>query len=319
MANRSLRLEIASRSLCAPASPLPPPFSPACRCLPLSTSTTVVPFSLVDYLVAACGLAPAQTREVSKKAFRELSGASKRPVEEISRSRLLSASNPDAIIALLAGAGLSRADIAAAVFADPTLLRASAKNIAPRLLALLDRAGLSTPKSLASSWNRYLFSASLERLIQPNIALLLQWGVPDIAQAAQLCSKIPRLLTYNNPERAKELLIRAEQLGVPPTSQMFKQAVAAVACTSKEKVVAKLEFFKRTLGCSESEVSTAVSKMPAILGLSDEILLRKIEFLVNEAAMEPWYIVERPVLFAMSLEKRLVPGIMSRRSCRKRD
>ncbi|CAD6211264.1 unnamed protein product [Miscanthus lutarioriparius] len=47
--------------------------------------------------------------------------------------------------------------------------------------------------------------------------------------------------------------------------------------------------------------------MPAILGLSDEILLRKIEFLVNEAAMEPWYIVERSVLFAMSLEKRLVP------------
>ena len=50
-----------------------------------------------------------------------------------------------------------------------------------------------------------------------------------------------------------------------------------------------------------------MSKIPAILGLSDEILLRKIEFLVNEAAMEPWYIVERSVLFAMSLEKRLVP------------
>ena len=47
--------------------------------------------------------------------------------------------------------------------------------------------------------------------------------------------------------------------------------------------------------------------MPAILGFSDKILLRKIKFLVNEAAMEPWYIVERPVLFAMSLEKRLVP------------
>ena len=46
--------------------------------------------------------------------------------------------------------------------------------------------------------------------------------------------------------------------------------------------------------------------MPAILGLSDEILLRKIEFLVNEAAMEPQYIVERPVLLALSLEKRLV-------------
>ena len=55
--------------------------------------------------------------------------------------------------------------------------------------------------------------------------------------------------------------------------------MAAVADISKEKVAAKLEFFKRTLGCSESELSTAVSKKPAILGLSDEILLCKIEFL----------------------------------------
>ena len=87
----------------------------------------------------------------------------------------------------------------------------------------------------------------------------------------------------------------------------FADVQASVACTSKEKVAAKLEFFKRTLGCSASEVSTAVSKMPQILGLFEELLLRKIEFLVNEAAMEPRYIVERPVLFAMSLEKRLVP------------
>jgi len=47
--------------------------------------------------------------------------------------------------------------------------------------------------------------------------------------------------------------------------------------------------------------------MPNILGFSDEILLRKIKFLVNEAAMEPRYIVERPVLLALSLEKRLLP------------
>ncbi|CAD6239150.1 unnamed protein product [Miscanthus lutarioriparius] len=113
------------------------------------------------------------------------------------------------------------------------------------------------------------------------------------------------VLTFN-PERVKEFLLRTKQLEVPPTSRMFRHAVAAVANNPKEKVAAKLEFFNRTLGCSESEVSTAVSKIPAILGLSDEILLRKIEFLVNEAAMEPQYIVERPVLLALSLEKRLV-------------
>ena len=82
--------------------------------------------------------------------------------------------------------------------------------------------------------------------------------------------------------------------------------MATISRNSKDRVAAKLEFYKRILGVSESEVSTAVSKIPAILGLSDEILLRRIEFLVNEAAMEPQYIVERPVLLALSLEKRLV-------------
>jgi mTERF domain-containing protein len=101
----------------------------------------------------------------------------------------------------------------------------------------------------------------------------------------------------------KEFLLRAEELGVPPTSRMFRHAVATVSRNSKDRVAAKLEFYKRILGVSESKVSTAVSKMPNILGFSDEILLRKIKFLVNEAAMEPRYIVERPVLFALSLEK----------------
>jgi mTERF domain-containing protein len=62
-----------------------------------------------------------------------------------------------------------------------------------------------------------------------------------------------------------------------------------------------------TLGCSESEVSIAVSKMPKVLELSDKNIGCKIEFLINEAAMEPQYIVERPVLLTFSLEKRLVP------------
>ena len=63
--------------------------------------------------------------------------------------------------------------------------------------------------------------------------------------------------------------------------------MATISRNSKDRVAAKLEFYKRTLGVSESEISTAMSKMPAILGFSDEILLRKIKFLLNEAAMEP--------------------------------
>jgi mTERF domain-containing protein len=258
-------------------------------------------------------------------------------LDELSFSRLNSASNPDAIIALLAGAGLSRPDIAAVVSADPLLLRASVKNIAPRILALRDCIGLSSPQiasfllvgshalrdgdvtprleffiSFYGSFDRVLVAAkrtrdllttSLERIIKPNIALFRQGGVPDVAK---VCLKNTWVLTFK-PERVKEFMQRAEELGVPATSPLFRQAVAIVASVFSEKVAAKLEFFKRTLGCSETEVSIAVSKMPCILGLSDVTLLRNIEFLINEAAMEPQYIIKRPILLTFSLEKRLVP------------
>jgi mTERF domain-containing protein len=156
---------------------------------------------------------------------------------------------------------------------------------------------------VAAKRTRDLLTTSLERIIKPNIALFRQGGVPDVAK---VCLKNTWVLTFK-PERVKEFMQRAEELGVPATSPLFRQAVAIVASVFSEKVAAKLEFFKRTLGCSETEVSIAVSKMPCILGLSDVTLLRNIEFLINEAAMEPQYIIKRPILLTFSLEKRLVP------------
>ena len=55
-------------------------------------------------------------------------------------------SNPDAVLALLSSAGVSRADIAAVVAADPLILRSCVNKIGPRLLALRDRIGLSAPQ-----------------------------------------------------------------------------------------------------------------------------------------------------------------------------
>ncbi|TKW20521.1 hypothetical protein SEVIR_4G094500v4 [Setaria viridis] len=310
-----------------------------CLLLSTSTSTSPAPFSLEleDYLVAACGLTPAQARKASQQAFDEAAKRSRKPIEEFSYPRLNSASkNPDAILALLSGVGLSRADIAAVVAADPLLLHSSVKTVGPRLLALRDRLGLSPPQivrfllvgsdalchdvipklqfliSFYGSFEQVLvvvkrsnslLRVGLESVIKPNIALFRQIGVQDIVQ---LCSNTPRLLTFNL-ERLKDCLLRAEELGVPRTSRMFKYAVSLVAGNSKEKVAAKLEFFKRTLGCSEAEVSIAMSKVPTILGISDENLTRKIEFLVNEVGMEPQYILERPILLGYSLKKRLLP------------
>ncbi|KAF8697953.1 hypothetical protein HU200_035452 [Digitaria exilis] len=226
-----------------------PVYHRACLLFNSKSTSAAAPFSLEDYLVAACGLAPAQARKTAKRAFDESSKDSKKAFEDLpsSRSRLHSASNPDAVLALLSGVGLSRADIAAVVTVDPLLLRSSPKNIDPRLLALRDRHG-----------------------------------------------------------PLKDVVLHAEELGVPRSSLMFSQDMLVAASNTKETVAARLEFLKSTLGVCESKVSTAVSKMPTILGISEECLLNKIQFL-KEVGLEPQFIVDRPNLLEFSLENRVVP------------
>ena len=135
----------------------------------------------------------------------------KKAFEDLSRSRLGSASNPDAILALLSGVGLTRTDIASIVAADPLLLRSSVKSVSPLLLALCDCLGLSAPQivrflllgsralrscdfvpkleffiSFCGSIERLLvimkknnriLLSNFERVIKPNIALLCQCGL----------------------------------------------------------------------------------------------------------------------------------------------
>lgn len=285
--------------------------------------------------MTTCGLAPAQARKASRKALAEVS-------KPIFRSRLNSASNPDAVVSHLSGVGLSRANIAAIVNANPVILNYKESLIGPRLLALRDRVGLSTPQMarllqvrsralscrdvgrlgpnleffisffgsfekllVATERNHSLLTADLERVIKPNIALLRQCGL-SARDIVHPCLNRARILTYG-PERLMELVLRAEELGVPRSSPVFMFALSSVVSNSKEKVAARLEILEETLSCSATEVATAVSRMPAILGISEDHLRRKVQFLISEAGFEPKFIVTRPFLLGYSLEKRLLP------------
>uniref|UniRef100_A0A0A8Y2N4 Uncharacterized protein n=1 Tax=Arundo donax TaxID=35708 RepID=A0A0A8Y2N4_ARUDO len=145
---------------------------------------------------------------------------------------------------------------------------------------------------------------NLEKVAKPNIALLRECGlsVRDIVKMA-LSS---RLLTFN-PERVKGFVRRADELGVPRGSAAFKCTVGIASCISEEKVAAKLEVVRNTLGCSTERLCSEVCKRPQILALSEEQLCRKIEFLVTEVGLQPEYILKRLVLLTFSLEKRLMP------------
>ncbi|KAM3297213.1 hypothetical protein ACQJBY_039206 [Aegilops geniculata] len=282
-------------------------------------------FAVDEYLVATCGL----TRPQALKASAKL-------------SHLKSPTNPDAVLAFLAGLGLSGADVAALVAKDPQFLCASVERTLAPVVVRLSGLGLSRAdiarlasltvhefrqKGIVSKLQYYLrvfgssenllramkfctlLSHSLERVVKPNVAYLGECGLGD-CDIAKLCISRPRMIT-SNPELVQAMVTCAENIGVPRGSVMFRHALLAVSSLGKEEFLlgcsARVEHLRNTFRWTDAEVNIAVSKYPSVLNRSKESLQRRSEFLISEMGLEPPYIAHRPVLLGLTLEGRLRP------------
>ncbi|XBH59806.1 hypothetical protein VPH35_114492 [Triticum aestivum] len=250
-------------------------------------------FAVEDYLVSTCGLTRAQAAKASAKL-----------------SHLKSPARPDAVLAFLAGLGLSGADVAALVARDPRFLCAGVETILAPNFAGLTGLGLSRSDitrllsvagihfrcrsivtnlhyhlSLFGSTDNFLralkrngsciLSSDLDRVIKPNVALLREFGIGP-CDIAKLCAAQPWLLTCN-VERIRAMAVSVEGLGVPRGSGMFRHALNAVAFVSEEKIAAKVEHLKKTFRWSDVEVGIAISRAPNVLNKTKEFLQRSLE------------------------------------------
>ncbi|KAM3208988.1 hypothetical protein ACQJBY_063585 [Aegilops geniculata] len=291
-----------------------------------ATTSTESPFSVQDYLVNTCGL----TRAQSLKASRSI-------------SHLRSPSNPDAVRAFLSGLGLSSSDIAAVVAADPKFLCSKVDGtLAPRVAKLRDL-GLSPSKiarlvligapalrscdvasrlqfwiPLFGSFDELVNAVSrgalgggallrrdIDTVVKPNVELLLRCGlkIPHLAKTGLSGTWV----LVCSPEKLQVLVARADELGVPRGSGQFMYALATVSCVTQEKLAARMELLKKTLGCSDDMLKIAVVKHPSLLRSSEDNLRSTVEFLINKVGLEPEYIVRRPSLITYSLKTRHVP------------
>uniref|UniRef100_A0A453JJF0 Uncharacterized protein n=1 Tax=Aegilops tauschii subsp. strangulata TaxID=200361 RepID=A0A453JJF0_AEGTS len=279
-------------------------------------------FAVEEYLVDTCGLTRPQALKASKKL-----------------SHLRSPTKPDAVLAFLAGLGLSGADAAAVVVKDPKFLCAKVdKTLAP-VVAGLAGLGLSRPeiarlvsvahcyfrtRPIVSKTHYYLplfgsldnflralqrspclLSSDLGKVIKPNVVFLRECGLSD-CDIVKVCIPVPRMLT-TDPERVRAMVACAERLGVPRGAGMFRPALQAVAFLSEEKIAAKVDYLKNTFRWSDAQVSIALCKAPFILKKSKESLKRRSEFLFSEVGLEPVYIAHRPIFLSLSLEGRVRP------------
>uniref|UniRef100_A0A0D3HJC3 Uncharacterized protein n=1 Tax=Oryza barthii TaxID=65489 RepID=A0A0D3HJC3_9ORYZ len=256
--------------------------------------------TLADSYAAACaGKMPAHAHPSGKLAY------------------LKSSSNPDAELALLSGVGLSRADLAAVVAADPMLLCARPANIALRLHSLRDRVGLSDAdiagfllagganaaqafrgcdiasrlefwipflgsfemllKIVRSNYN--VLTSDLEKVVKPNIALLQECGL-TVCDIAKMFVSHSRVLTMN-PKRMEACMRRTDELGVQRSSRQFKYVLSYVSRITEGKAAAKMRFLSSILGCSMDNIRGIVCRMPSILGFSEENIRSTIEFLTS--------------------------------------
>ncbi|CAM0883974.1 unnamed protein product [Alopecurus aequalis] len=279
-------------------------------------------FAVEDYLVGTCGLTRAQALKASTKL-----------------SHLKSPTNPDAVLAFLAGLGLSSADVADAVTKDPQLLcanvektlvpvvtgltglglsrdeiarlvplapgRIRSRTIMSKLLYYLPIFGSFENLLRAVKYDTALLAYDVERTVKPNVAVLRECGLCD-CDIAKLSIAVPKMLT-NNLERVRSIVACAEGLGVPRGAPMFRHALHAVAFLSEEKIAAKMELLKKTFRWSDAEVGIAVSKAPCVLTKAKDMLQAKSDFLISDVGLEPAYIAHQPAFLSYSLEGRLRP------------
>ena len=206
----------------------------------LYSSTTTTPasqFVVEDYLTTSCGLTPEQARRASRYL-----------------PSLKSPDNPDAVRAFLAGIGVSKAEVAAAISRYPRVLCSKVDITLTPCIAQLRDVGLSPPQisrlisiaptilvlpgliprlafylSFLGSYDNlhtalrrsmYLLTQNIERVVKPNMAFLRQSGLTD-SDIAKLLLLAPRILTLETG-RIKEIVACADMLGVPRSSAMFK-------------------------------------------------------------------------------------------------
>uniref|UniRef100_A0A0A8ZUB7 Uncharacterized protein n=1 Tax=Arundo donax TaxID=35708 RepID=A0A0A8ZUB7_ARUDO len=289
-----------------------------------AASPDPAPFTVEDYLVASCHLNQDQALKASKAL-----------------SHLTSPTNPDAVLALLSGLGLSPPDIAAVVVRDPKLLccKVDKRHGFSTRLAALQRHGFSTSeiarlvllspssfrrRAIISKLKYYvpffgsfddllnalkkrssLLGADLEGVVKPNVSCLREFGLGEL-EIAKICRKVPSLLSAR-PERVQAMVVRAEAMGVPRSSPMFKYALQCVASLNDEFITAKVEFLKETFRWSEADVRFAVSRDPWVLTVSKDRASRVSKFLISEVGLDPEYIACTPALIKYSLVRRLIP------------
>ncbi|CAL9122819.1 unnamed protein product [Musa acuminata var. zebrina] len=283
------------------------------------------PHFMVEYLVNSCGFSPSEAAKFSKPLARLRSTEKPDAVVNFMRSQGFDGAGIRKVISMkpnylcynvetnlapkfqfLRDLGLSESDIVDAILKNPAILCLEVhRSFVPKLEmweSLLGSRELVLKHLKKTGW---FFFSNVEKTLHPNLKFLTdECGIPEERLFLVLRSQ-PQLIT-NKPKSLRALVARADELGVPRQSRMFLWTLNILQRVSKESFEAKVEFMRR-FGWSESEFSSAVRKAPTFIGMSLDMLRRKVEFFINVVGYTPSFIADKSYLLLFSLQKRVIP------------
>ena len=201
--------------------------------------------------------------------------------------------------------GFSSSDIAKVLTRLPHILKRNLENhIIPSFVFLksLLRTNENTIIALTRFWP--IPVVKLDTCVIPNVNLLREIGVPE-SIICGFIKKWTRAITTDTV-RFKEIVEGVKEMGFNPLRLSFVQAVLAYSGMNKSTWERKVNAYKRW-GLSEEEILVAFGKSPQCITVSEDTIMRVMDFLVNGMGVEASLIVKCPTLTSLSLEKRLIP------------
>ncbi|XVF75631.1 hypothetical protein PTKIN_Ptkin13bG0202400 [Pterospermum kingtungense] len=252
--------------------------------------------------------------------------------------------NPDSVISFFEKLGFSKSQIATMVRRSPALLVSDVEKILLPKLEFLQTKGFSSthlakllyssPCVLLRSLEKHIipFFNTFSNLVNsdqktitairrypflihyslnviyshllPNIDILLDCGVPE-SNIIKILHQFPGSL-FISPGRLKEVVEKVVVTGLDPLELKFVHAVCILAKMSKSIRERKVEVFKKW-GWSEKDVWECFRKQPFYFVISEDMIMAKMDFLVNKMGIDSSRVANQPSVLAKSLEKRLVP------------
>ncbi|CAJ1941056.1 unnamed protein product [Sphenostylis stenocarpa] len=284
----------------------------------------------VSYLVSTCGFSSESALSASRNlhfdsprkpdsvlAFFSAHGFSLSQIRTIVKcvNRILLC-NPNKVLLpkflFLRSKGASDADIVHMVTTGPLFLtRSLANHIVPSYL-FVKRFFDSNKQTMACLRRNFCFISATGFSL--NVQMLLDNGVKR-SSIAKLLRMWPSILcSYNLSNTVREL----KEMGFCPSTTSFAVALLAKRTVNKAKWGDKVEVFKKW-GWSEEHVLMAFRRHPYCMLSSPKKIDAVFSFWVEELGYSSLELFKSPIIFQLSLQKRIVPRSLVLRFLAKKD